>query len=180
MLFRSIKNLIYAGAFDEFDDNRANLLASLDDALNYANLIKIEVNGQLNLDPNILSRPRYLEVAYDTPFFLEKERQCLGFYVSQHPIVQVKQKHNLLHQLSDSQEYYRGVVLIESVRVIKTKRGESMAFVSIQDEIMKKDAILWPTQYQEFSWIKEKMIVIVEGQVDLKGSFIIKLIQEIT
>ena len=70
--------------------------------------------------------------------------------------------------------------MIESVRVIKTKRGESMAFVSIQDEIMKKDAILWPTQYQEFSWIKEKMIVIVEGQVDLKGSFIIKLIQEIT
>ena len=177
---KMIENLIYAGAFDEFDDNRANLLASLDDALNYANLIKIEVNGQLNLDPNILSRPRYLEVAYDTPFFLEKERQCLGFYVSQHPIVQVKQKHNLLHQLSDSQEYYRGVVLIESVRVIKTKRGESMAFVSIQDEIMKKDAILWPTQYQEFSWIKEKMIVIVEGQVDLKGSFIIKLIQEIT
>ena len=59
-------------------------------------------------------------------------------------------------------------------------RGESMAFVSIQDEVMKKDAILWPTQYQEFSWLKEKQIVIIEGQVDLKGSFIIKLIQEIT
>jgi DNA polymerase III subunit alpha len=177
---KMIENLIYAGAFDEFDNNRANLLASLDDALNYANLIKIEVNGQLNLDPNILSRPRYLEVAYDTPFFLEKERQCLGFYVSQHPIVQIKQKHHLLNQLSDSQEYYRGIVMIESLRVIKTKRGESMAFVSIQDEVMKKDAILWPTQYQEFSWLKEKQIVIIEGQVDLKGSFIIKLIQEIT
>jgi DNA polymerase III subunit alpha len=176
---KMIENLIYSGAFDEFDDNRANSLASLDDALNYANLIKIEVNGQLNLDPNILSRPRYLEVAYDTPFFLEKERQCLGFYVSQHPIIQVKQKHSLLNQLSDSHEYYRGVVMIESLRVIKTKRGESMAFVGIQDEVMKKDAILWPPQYQEYSWIKEKMMVIIEGQVDLKGSFIIKLIQEI-
>ncbi|MBS3991703.1 MAG: DNA polymerase III subunit alpha [Erysipelothrix sp.] len=176
---KMIESLIYSGAFDEFDDNRANALASLDDALNYANLIKIEVNGQLNLDPNILSRPRYLEVAYDAPFFLEKERQCLGFYVSQHPIIQVKQKHNLLNQLSDSSEYYRGVVMIESLRVIKTKRGETMAFVSIQDEVMKKDAILWPPQYQEYSWIKEKIMVIIEGQVDLKGSFIIKLIQEI-
>ena len=177
---KMIENLIFSGAFDEFDDNRANLLASLDDALNYANLIKIEVNGQLNLDPNILSRPRYLEVAYDTSFFLEKERQSLGFYVSQHPIIQIKQRHSLMGQLSDSQEHYRGIVLLDSIRVIKTKRGESMAFVGIQDEIMKKDAILWPTQYQEFSWIKEKMIVIIEGQVDLKGSFIIKLIQEIT
>jgi DNA polymerase III alpha subunit len=55
-----------------------------------------------------------------------------------------------------------------------------MAFVGILDEVMKKEAILWPTEYQQYSWLKEKMIVIVEGQVDLKGSFIIKLIQEIT
>jgi DNA polymerase III subunit alpha len=176
---KMIENLIYAGAFDEFDDNRANLLASMDDAINYANLIKIEINGQLTLDPSILSRPRYIEVTYIAASFLEKEKQLLGFYVSEHPIVQIKQKLNLNQNLNEIKEVYRGVVMIDSIKVIKTKRGDQMAFVGIQDEVNKKEAILWPSEYEKYAWLKENMMVIIEAQVDLKGSFIIKLIQEI-
>lgn len=176
---KMIENLIYAGALDEFDENRANLLASMDDAINYANLIKIEVNGQLNLDPSILSRPRYMEVKYERALFLDKEKQLLGFYISEHPLVQLKQKLNLNQNLNDAKDFYKGVVMIESMKVIKTKRGEQMAFVSIIDEMNKKEAILWPPEYEKYQGIKEKTIVIIEGQVDLKGSFIIKLIQEI-
>jgi DNA polymerase III subunit alpha len=176
---KMIENLVYTGAFDEFDENRANLLASMDDAINYANLIKIEVNGQLTLDPSILSRPRYMEIKYERGLFLEKEKQLLGFYVSEHPLVQIKQKLHLTTNLNEIKEVYKGVVMIESIKVIKTKRGDQMAFVGIQDEVNKKEAILWPQEYEKYAWLKEKSVVIVEGQVDLKGSFIIKLIQEI-
>jgi DNA polymerase-3 subunit alpha len=176
---KMIENLICAGALDEFDENRASLLASMDDAVNYANLIKIEINGQLTLDPSILSRPRYMEVTYVAAEFLEKEKQLLGFYVSQHPIVQVKQKLGLNQNLNEIKDVYRGVVMIDSIKVIKTKRGDQMAFVGLQDEVNKREAILWPTEYEKYAWLKEKKMVIIEGQVDLKGSFIIKLIQEI-
>jgi len=176
---KMIESLIYAGALDEFDHNRANLLASMDDALNYANLIKIEVNGQQTLDPSILSRPRYMEVPYDHAQFLEKEKHLIGFYVSDHPIVKVKQQLNLLNHLNSMKDYYRGVVMIDAIKVIKTKRGDEMAFVSCVDEVGKREGILWPAEYERYRWLKEKMMVIIEGQVDLKGSFIIKLMQEI-
>lgn len=176
---KMIESLIYSGALDEFDQNRANLLASMDDALNYANLIKIEVNGQQTLDPSILSRPRYMEVPYDHAHFLEREKQLIGFYVSDHPIVKIKQQLNLMNHLNSMKDNYRGVVMIDAIKVIKTKRGDEMAFISCVDEVGKREGILWPSEYERYRWIKEKMMLIIEGQVDLKGSFIIKLMQEI-
>lgn len=177
---KTIENLILVGAFDEFDTNRASLLASLDDALNYANLIKIETHGQSTLDTSILSIPRYTVVNYDSSLYIEKEKQLIGFYVSHHPIVQWKQRLGFTSTLNTITASFSGIVHIDTIKSIKTKRGENMAFLSLTDETTQREAILWPSEFQQFGWIKEKMMVIVHGKVDLKGVFIIKLIQEIT
>lgn len=177
---KTLENLILAGALDEFDANRASLLASLDDALNYSNLIKVEIHGQSTLDTKILSVPRFTVVDYDASLYLEKEKQLIGFYVSHHPIVELKRRLGFTSSLNSATTSFNGIILIDTIKQVKTKRGEYMAFLSISDETAQREAILWPSELQQFGWVKEKMKVIVQGKVDLKGMFVIKLIQEIT
>ena len=79
---------VHSGAFDEFGHDRATLLASLDVALNHAELVKPDDDlfdlfgeGEFSL------QPKYVEVE---PIRLEDkllfEKKVLGLYLSNHPV----------------------------------------------------------------------------------------------
>ena len=40
--------------------------------------------------------------------------------------------------------------MVSHTKSIKTKKGENMAFITIQDEFQKMDGVLFPTTYNQY------------------------------
>lgn len=173
--------LIYAGALDIFDSNRLNMIASLDDAIVYGELVRVENNGQASIDLNLVSKPMYITVKENKAMQLEKELDVLGFYLSDHPILaykaNIKQPVTPLATLNPNQKAVC-VALISSTRTTRTKKGEMMAFCSLTDESGTLDALLWPNTLKKLTFELEKgMIVKVFGTMQAQRSLVIESIE---
>ena len=57
------------------------------------------------------------------------------------------------------------VVLIEKVRVVKTKNNDRMAFILASDDTGACDLTLFPKQYEKYKDIDRGEIILVKGQV---------------
>ncbi|WP_257346568.1 DNA polymerase III subunit alpha [Pseudalkalibacillus decolorationis] len=183
---RTLESLVLAGCMDEFTTNRAQLLATLDSALEHgAKIQKSEEDGQFDLFPNEMEQasPIYASV----PPFQEKEKlqfefEALGFYLSGHPIEQYKEllsdyNRSLISRLSDEQHRLRVGALVTKVKSIKTKKGDWMAFVSLSDESGEIEGIIFPKTYRTYGDCFEVgSFLLIEGNVDAKDD--LKLIIE--
>nr|WP_231686831.1 hypothetical protein [Bacillus sp. JCM 19034] len=89
---KALESLIKAGACDHFGEDRATLLATVDDAIEFAQKIKEfqeETAGLFKLD---LEAPDYQKVEPYTDYErLEFEKEVLGFYLSGHPLERYEQ-----------------------------------------------------------------------------------------
>ncbi len=180
---KTFEALIYAGACDDFKLKRLDMIASLDDALNFGNLVKIETEDHVQIDLNLVSKPIMMHVKDQPLHTLEKEKEVLGFYLSNHPIVSIKSKLNLpitsITSLNDSQAHNL-CVMIDRFKAIKTKRGEWMAFVTFSDDSATIEAILWPQLYKQMKDSLEKSrVFIVKGHMDQKKTFIVSNMSEV-
>lgn len=180
---KTFESLIYAGACDCFKLVRLDMIATLDDAINYANLVKIETEGHVQIDLNLVSKPMLLHVKKNPYLTLEKEREVLGFYLSDHPIIALKEKINQpitsIALLKDTQTHTVCVV-VDKVKAIKTKKGEWMAFVLVSDDTATLDTIFWPSLYND---VKDTInigdIVLLKGHLDQKETFIVSTLKKI-
>ncbi|AEB29702.1 DNA polymerase III subunit alpha [Carnobacterium sp. 17-4] len=163
-----IKPLIYAGAFDQFDYSRGALLASVDGIVQ-----SIKMSGN-NIDLFELLKPKY-EFAPDLTLEekLETEEQYLGTYLSGHPT----EKYDQLRQWKQVEytseltigKTSRIIGMVKNVHKIRTKKGESMAFVTISDTSGDCSLTLFPTKYRQFiDFLNNGTILYVSGKVDSK------------
>ena len=104
---------------------------------------------------------------------LQFERETLGFYMSSHPIGRWKETLNQpfidLQNLGNKKngEHVFVLGMIEEIRRIRTKKGESMAFVTLQDETGEASCTIFPNDYAKINLIlKEQEIVNVEGIIE--------------
>lgn len=167
--------LIKSGSMDEFGEERAVLLASIDAGVSHALFNQPAANGDL-LAPIIhsIASPKYTpsgEMPRMT--MLEYEREVLGFYLSEHPVVQIKKtaREEISNLAAVSNMESRKVItvigLITEIKRIRTKKGEAMAFVTIQDETGFISCTYFPKQYVIANvHLSEMAIVIVEGTVE--------------
>ncbi len=85
---KTLESLVHSGSFDEFGEDRAVLLASLDVAIEHAQLFKINDTDQFGLfEEEIVPKPKYVKV--DPIRQVDKltfEKEALGFYLSDHPM----------------------------------------------------------------------------------------------
>jgi DNA polymerase III subunit alpha len=194
---RTIESLIAAGAFDEFNVDRAVLLASLDVAIEHAELVRPDDENQMDLfeEENFSIKPKYVEVEpmqLDQKLALEKE--ALGFYLSSHPTTPYMPLFQKVHGESIQRILSRSMpglarvgIYVSSHRTIRTKKGEVMAFLTISDESGDMDAVAFPNIYAKYSKLLTKgEILFLEGTVeqrDDRQQFVIKKvisIQELT
>lgn len=172
-----MENLIHSGSFDEFGKDRAVLLATLDVAIEHAQLLKPEDN---QIDLLLLEglddlKPKYVDVE---PIPMENkllsEKQVLGMFISKHPT----SMYRLLFQLNGAvllddiklDKINKVGVYIQDVRKIKTKRGETMAFVQISDESDDLQAVIFPNIYRENTAILKKgEIIFLTGKAELRN-----------
>lgn len=179
-----IESLIHAGALDEFKMNRASMLASLDDALRYGDLVKIEDVNQITIDFDLVSKPIPVTVKENAKLKSEKEREVLGFYLSKHPIAQFRSQFDpsLVNfmMLKNKREYVRFICYIERCKQHRTKNGDLMMFLLVSDESMKFDLVIMPNLYNQYQDVLLKgNYLYVEGKIDKENSCLVKKLRKL-
>lgn len=185
---KSMSALIKAGALDEFKESRSVLLASIDAALAHALFLRPEDGDDLlsNVISSIAS-PKYSPGKMLSRMeILEYEREVLGFYLSEHPAAEIKKasatEFNDISSLKvfRDREYVTLVGLITEIKRIRTKKGEAMAFVSLQDETGTISCTLFPKQYtQAHDMLDEKKMVLVQGTIERRRGQLQILVQQV-
>ena len=144
---RVIESLIKAGACDIFKLNKRTMIEKLEEVLNFSTF------------GTFISKEEFLienieEYSYQT--LEDMEKSVLGFNLTMNPLMEYQDyidKHQLLKPSDITLEHVgkelRIIGLLSSIRRIKTKTNKNMAFISVQDEYNKLDAVLFSTLYQE-------------------------------
>lgn len=186
-----LETLVHSGCFDEFGKDRATLLASIDIAIEHAQLMSPGEDGQTGLfsDQSLMPAPKYMEV---DPISLENklafEKDVLGFYLSSHPL-SAHEKKLLgtgalpLVELEPGQKFRHAGVYITAAKKIRTKKGEPMAFLTISDPSGEMEAVAFPEVYKRHSaLLSQGGLAVLEGKAeerDGKVQFIIRKAEDI-
>jgi DNA polymerase-3 subunit alpha len=183
---RVLEALIRAGAFDEFDTNRAAHLAELPTALRVAEQHgKMAKTGQNDLFS--LSSPGADETtggetiaadAYSTAVEpwpdnerLAAEKLTLGLFLTGHPIDQYEPElKNFTHGKIASLQVARGSVearvagLVVEVRTRQTKQGKTMGFATLDDKSGRLECAAFGEVYEKYrSIFTRDKLLIAEG-----------------
>jgi DNA polymerase III subunit alpha len=183
---RVIESLVKAGAFDEMKHKRRALVAIHESAVDqYVDIKRNEAIGQDSLFGGLddlaggsfgisVTVPEIDE--WDKTTLLGHEREMLGLYVSDHPLL------GLEHVLSQGTDCTIGQLLLDedrpdgatvtvsglitSVQRKITKRGDAWAMVTLEDLEGGVDVLLFPSAYQLASTLlNEDAIVTVKGRL---------------
>ncbi|WHZ01994.1 DNA polymerase III subunit alpha [Neobacillus sp. YX16] len=187
---KTLEVLVHSGSFDEFNEDRAVLLASLDVALEHAQIFKIDESSQVELFlEEFQLKPKYVQV---DPIRLEDklsfEKEALGFYLSDHPISIFEKRLKqagafVLFELTAEHKRAAAGVYIVSLRKIRTKKGDSMAFLNVSDSSGEMESVAFPVVYKKYSHLLDHgKFVVMEGKAeerDGKIQFIIQQVSEI-
>ena len=181
---RAYECLIAAGACDALGPHRAAMMASLDVALSTAEQHGRDAAvGQDDLFGDVVAfKPDFVAVE---PWTMEKrleaEKDTLGLYLTGHPIDRyaAELKRITRTTIADLRPTENGSVmvggLVVALRVINTKRGDRMAFVTLDDRTGRIDLAMFGELYQRYrERIVKDALVIVKGSVstdDYSGGF---------
>lgn len=165
-----LEALIHVGAFDQFEQNRATLLASLDVILDVEKEAFGEMNFLESLGLNKKKIYHYHEEMSDDQK-ASYELEYLGFFISRHPIESLFNELQFLPLYRMSQKVNDQYILlwIEGLRRIRTKKGQPMAFVQAMDGIQQTNLVVFPTVFQQYeTLIQTNKPLIVKGKFDDK------------
>jgi DNA polymerase III subunit alpha len=180
---KTIESLIKAGAFDSLTHTRKGLMAVYLEAIDSVIETKrAEAIGQFDLFGGE-SATSVSNVALDIPpgewekaMLLSYEREMLGLYVSDHPLLGVE--HVLrsgtdmsISELLDDGGHHDQIVtiggLITSVTRKVTRQGASWAVVTIEDLEGSIEALFFSNTYNQYALtLTEDRIVLIRGRVD--------------
>lgn len=158
-----IINLINSGCFDSFNVNHRTLIENLDIIINYVDLYN-ELEGEA-VKPNLVYYDEYSESE-----LLQKSFDVFGFYLSNHPVTNIRLKDNSLISLNLIKNYFDKfiniVVIIDRIKVIDTKNNEKMCFISGSDEFGSLEIVLFPKTFALNNDIKVGEIVKFRGRIE--------------
>ena len=161
-----LEALIDAGAFDELGKNRATLRATID-----AVIESVKFHGSnIALELNEEMYPKYFEEE-DSNIIekIEREIAVLGFPVSAFPtepyeILYKEQKANPISTIYESKPV-SVLGILKNIRKTRTKKGEPMAFGTIQDETGEMEFVVFSEVYPiVFSLLEENQLVLLKGK----------------
>lgn len=174
--------LIMVGAFDSLQSNRKQLVTDLNGLLE--NIVLTGGSASL-LD--MLSLKKEQTVDYTVAEKLAKEEEYAGMYLSGHPVEEYKTLAGLYDAVTTKQLEVGAksylFVYSKSIRVIRTKKGEAMAFLTGSDVSGEISLTIFPRLYRAIrSQLKENEVYLVCGKVE-KSNYnqeIQLLVEEIT
>jgi DNA polymerase-3 subunit alpha len=192
---RVIESLIKAGAYDSLGVKRSQLFAILDQALDQAQSAQRDKqSGQISLF-GLLPEGDSLKATsihlpdipeWDQRELLAAEKETVGFYITGHPLdayrKDLKEMVDAdLATLSDSKEErpVRVGGLIRTLKEHKSKNGERMAFVTLEDLSGSMEIIIFPRTFAECSeLLNTSDPLIIQGNLQTSDERGVKIIAE--
>lgn len=182
---RVIDSLVKAGAFDSLGHTRKGLSSVHEQIIDAAVDIKrSEAIGQFDLfgglsdsgESSLMDRPDIGIAEWEKSVLLAHERDMLGLYVSDHPLVGME---TALAQLSDRSiasvlvdESLDGVVatmsgLVTGVQRKTTRKGSAWAIITLEDLEGSIELMVFPQSYASFgALLVEDSILVVRARID--------------
>jgi len=185
---RVIESLVKAGAFDSLGHTRRGLIAVHEEAVDaVVSLKRNEALGQFDLFGGAddiaagaatavgVSVPALPE--WDKAVRLGYEREMLGLYVSDHPLLGVEHvlanavDVDLATLLDDTGPPHQAMVtvggLITGIARKINKRGDTYAVLTVEDLAASVEVMVWPTVYATASTqLMTDTVVLVRGRVE--------------
>lgn len=182
---RVVDSLVKAGAFDSLGHTRKGIASVHEHIIDTAVEIKrSEAVGQFDLfgglndsgGSSLFERPEIGVAEWEKSVLLAHERDMLGLYVSDHPLVGME---TALAQLSDRSiasvvmdENLDGAVatlggLVTSVQRKTTRKGSAWAIITLEDLEGSIELMVFPQSYASFgALLVEDSILVVRARVD--------------
>lgn len=163
----NILPLIYVGAFDSLHPNRRQLVMELEGMVKNI----IYTGGSLDLLEILTLKKQHEVPDFTMEEKLNQENEYLGTYISGHPTDGYDRLQLLLNTVSVSQlqigKTVSVLLYITEVKKIRTKKGESMAFLTGNDSSGEVSVILFPNFYRKLSpLLVEGQVVVIEGKIE--------------
>ena len=161
---KTIDALARAGAFDNLGYDRSDILSQFDSLIQRVEKKKQDQEtGQTSLF-DVFEEEQPVHLARTKPWtYLEKlnnEKQVIGFYLSQHPLEHFKpyMKSISSKTIQEVKSKNKAEVqiwgMIENLREVRTRKGETMAFATLEDHTGYLDLVFFSSTYLDF----EKML----------------------
>jgi DNA polymerase-3 subunit alpha len=183
---KAIEYLIMAGTMDSFGD-RAALIKILSDIYDQVKLTKkteemgqidiFSINGDGEKKIKLEKTPLPSNLKAETSQILQWEKELLGFYFSSHPLDNLQEffkKKNTI-SLSQALEIKKNNdllvlgVMVNKVRKITTKKGDVMAFLTIEDKTAKTEAVVFPKVYEKLKDVlEENKPILIAGRINVR------------
>ncbi|MBP5684130.1 MAG: DNA polymerase III subunit alpha [Bacilli bacterium] len=162
-------SIIDSGLLDSFNYNHRTLYENLDNLLNYSKLC-------VSLGPDYVLKPEMeIKEEFDNMELINKEKDCFGFYLTNHPVRFYKDQDNNIIDLIDIKKYFNKtvdtIIMIDKITKIKTKNGDDMAFITGSDEEGSLEFVVFPKAYQDIENINRNDIVKINGKVERKNDY---------
>ncbi len=191
---RVIESLIKCGAFDSTGARRSQLMAAIEDAVDYGQLVHRKrsdpqmglFGGSVKGEQKIGHSPLPDIAEWDEKQRLLLEKETLGFYITGHPLQgfeDILDKFATADSLSLSDkadgEAIRIGGFVRSVKVIKTRRDELMAFVTLEDMNGSVEITVFSNLYATVSdLLSGDGAIMIQGAVQ-KDDNAVKILAEI-
>ncbi len=177
---RVMESLIKCGAFDSTGDKRSRMMASLEDALGYGQRVQREMadpqiglfdTGEIKQTADYPPMPEIDE--WDEKQLLVFEKEFLGFYITGHPLTRyedVLDKFTNANSISLKEkkdgETIRIGGIIRNVKTINTKKGDLMAFVTIEDLLGSVEVTIFSSVYASVhNYLSGDSPILVQGRI---------------
>ena len=179
---RVLETLIRSGSLDKLGPNRASLTASLSKALHTAEQFSRDSSSGQN-DLFGFSQPQ--ESASDTDQMIEVEewddrkrldgeRETLGLFLTGHPLDQYVEdlKRFVTHKIGELKPEGKQTITIAGLalglRTMRTKRGDTMAFLIIDDKSGRLEIALYADMYEQYrEMLTKDNILVISGEVSI-------------
>ena len=118
-----------------------------------------------------LGKPVFMGTGFSAKERLQGEKETLGLYLTGHPIDEYADEINdfapkRIKQLQAAKEGQRVVGLVVATRTMKTRRGDSMCFVTLDDRSGRIEIAIFSEPYRKYrEKIVKDAILVIDGVV---------------
>ena len=168
--------LIKCGAMDCFEETRPTLMRLLDIYLSHRKLLDENVLDLFEFESYKLENEIKTDREYSVPEICKIEYETFGYMVTRHPLEffnGILERKDIVRSIEMNNYNSRTIKMVGwfmASKRIKTKKGEIMKFLSLEDLTGTFEAVIFPRTYKIFA---EKTLsmgpYLLEGKVDIEN-----------
>ena len=184
---RALESLVLAGALDSLEGNRAQQFKAIETALSFGSKARTALANHSSslfgaVDESFeIEEPELPDIpAWETNERLAKEREVLGFYLSDHPLRKYINEYTSFSSVHlgepetfGNSDNVRACGVVTEVRTRIDKSGRKMAFFKLDDFSGSCECIMFARAFQDKEdLLKTEATVLVRGKIESSGDSI--------